>query len=378
MRTTKAAAEQGELFATVEGLPARDEMMGAFMGRDASYDGLFYAAVSSTGVFCRPSCPAKKPRPERVEFYATAREALFAGFRPCGRCKPLGGAGPRAGATSSAESGTAAGEPDWAAQLVERVEADPTRRVTDAELAALGLDPAAVRRWFKRRFGLTFQAYCRARRLGEAFAAIKAGSAIDDAVFDHGWESHSAFRDAFSKAAGAPPGAARGSDFIRLSWIETPLGPMVAGATEEAVCLLEFSDRRMLEAQLKTVRGRFGLAALPAGSPLLERLRVELDEYFSGARRGFSLPIAYPGSDFQVKVWEGLLRIPYGQTRSYGQLAAELGLGAGAGRAVGHANGLNRLAILIPCHRVIAADGSLGGYGGGLWRKLRLLERERG
>ncbi len=376
MNTTKVAAEQGELFSVGpdaaagrlagEGLPAKAEMMDAFMGRDASYDGLFYAAVSSTGVFCRPSCPAKKPRPERVEFYATAREALFAGFRPCGRCKPLGGSGP------------GAGEPDWAAELVERVEDYPTRRVTDAELSAEGLDPAAVRRWFKRRFGLTFQAYCRARRLGEAFAAIKAGTAIDDAVFDHGWESHSAFRDAFSKAAGAPPGAARGSDFIRLSWIETPLGPMVAGATEEAICLLEFSDRRMLEAQLKTVRARFGLATLPASSPLLERLRVELDEYFNGERREFSLPMAYPGSDFQVKVWEGLLRIPYGQTRSYGRLAAELGLGAGAGRAVGHANGLNRLAILIPCHRVIAADGSLGGYGGGLWRKLRLLERERG
>lgn len=376
MNTTKVAADQGELFTQSEGLPAKAEMMDAFMGRDASYDGLFYAAVSSTGVFCRPSCSAKKPRPERVEFYATAREALFAGFRPCGRCKPLGGAGPGAGA--AADLGPAAGEPDWAAELVERVEADPTRRVTDAELAAEGLDPAAVRRWFKRRFGLTFQAYCRARRLGEAFAAIKAGAAIDDAVFDYGWESHSAFRDAFSKAAGAPPGAARGSDFIRLSWIETPLGPMVAGATEEAICLLEFSDRRMLEAQLKTARGRFGLATLPASSPLLERLRVELDEYFNGERREFSLPIAYPGSDFQVKVWEGLLRIPYGQTRSYGRLAAELGLGAGAGRAVGHANGLNRLAILIPCHRVIAADGSLGGYGGGLWRKLRLLERERG
>lgn len=388
MDTTKDAAVQGELFDAAagaaagrpagQGLPARDEMMAAFMGRDASYDGLFYAAVTSTGVFCRPSCPAKKPRPDRVEFYAGAREALFAGFRPCGRCRPLGGAGPGAGASSSAESGAAGGEPAWVAGLVERVEADPTRRVTDADLAAQGLDPAAVRRWFKRRFGLTFQAYCRARRLGEAFAAIKAGTAIDDAVFDHGWESHSAFRDAFSKAAGAPPGAARGSDFIRLSWIETPLGPMVAGATEEAICLLEFSDRRMLEAQLKTVRARFGLATLPASSPLLERLRVELDEYFNGERREFSLPMAYPGSDFQVKVWEGLLRIPYGQTRSYGRLAAELGLGAGAGRAVGHANGLNRLAILIPCHRVIAADGSLGGYGGGLWRKLRLLERERG
>jgi len=339
----------------------RDEYLRAFLDGDATYDGLFFAGVTTTGIFCKPSCAARKPRPERVELYGTAREALFAGFRPCLRCRPMSAGEPA---------------PGWLDALVAKVEAEPGRRVRDADLRADGLDPVAVRRAFKRRFGLTFQAYCRARRLGEAFAAIKGGEPIDDAVFDHGWESHSGFRDAFAKLAGAPPGAARGKDFIRLAWIDTPLGPMVAGASDEALCLLEFTDRRMIEAQFATLSRRLGLPAMPGDSPIFGRLRVELAEYFAGTRRSFDIPLAYPGSDFQRRVWEGLLRIPYGETRSYSELAVELGLGPGAGRAVGHANGLNRLAVLVPCHRVIAADGGLGGYGGGLWRKLRLLERE--
>lgn len=331
------------------------------MDGDGTYDGLFFAGVTTTGVFCKPSCPARKPRPERVEIYGTAREALFAGFRPCLRCRPMGDGG---------------AAPGWMDALIGRIEENPGRRVRDADLNADGLDPVAVRRAFKRRFGMTFQAYCRARRLGEAFAAIKGGASIDDAVFDYGWESHSGFRDAFLKMAGRPPGSARAEDFIRLAWIDTPLGPMIAGATAEALCLLEFTDRRMIEAQFATLSKRFGLPAMPGDSPIFGRLRDELGEYFAGRRKSFGIPLAYPGSDFQRRVWAGLLGIPYGETRSYSELAVELGLGPGAGRAVGHANGLNRLAVLIPCHRVIAADGGLGGYGGGLWRKLRLLERE--
>lgn len=353
---------QSELFKAAS--LGKAEMERAFRDRDGSYDGLFYAAVTTTGVFCRPSCSAKKAKPEHVQYFQTAKEALFAGFRPCARCRPLdGGESPNDAA------------PSWVRRLVDRVEAAPTRRIPDAELAAEGIDPAAARRWFIRNYGMSFQAYCRARRLGAAFRAIQSGSAIDDAVFDHGWESHSAFRDAFAKAVGLPPGAARAGDFVRMAWIDTPLGPMVAGATETAVCLLEFSDRRMMEAQLRTVASRLGKPLLPAESPLIDALKEQLDEYFSGERRAFDLPLDYPGTDFQRRVWDGLLRIPYGQTRSYAQLAAEIGAPL-ASRAVGTANGMNRIAILIPCHRVIAADGSLGGYGGGLWRKLRLLETE--
>ena len=179
--------------------------------------------MTTTGVFCRPSCPARDPKPEHVEFYATTREALVAGFRPCKRCRPL-----------DAEAGT----PEWAARLIARVEADPAARITDADLRAEGLDPAAVRRWFQKTHGMTFQAYCRARRLGDAFVALRSGDAIDDVVFDHGWESHSGFRTAFGKLAGAPPGeaaAAPDGSLVRLTWLETPVGPLVAGATDEAL-----------------------------------------------------------------------------------------------------------------------------------------------
>ena len=142
-----------------------------------------------------------------VEYFVAAKDALFAGFRPCARCRPLDG--------EKAEA------PVWIRTLVDKVEADPKRRVTDAEIRTDGIDPAAVRRWFLRSYGMTFQAYCRARRLGAAFRSIRDGGNLDDAVFDSGWESHSAFRDAFSKIVGLPPGAARETDFVRLAWIET-------------------------------------------------------------------------------------------------------------------------------------------------------------
>jgi AraC family transcriptional regulator of adaptative response/methylated-DNA-[protein]-cysteine methyltransferase len=339
----------------------RDEMLAALVARDRSYDGLFYAAVSTTGVFCRPSCPARHPRPEHVEFYATAREALVAGYRPCRRCRPL-----------DPEAGT----PDWAARLIARVESAPSVRISDADLRAAGLDPAAVRRWFKRTHGMTFQAYCRTRRLGDAFVALRTGEPIDEVVFDHGWGSHSGFRTAFGKLAGAPPGAAAAATpIVRLTWLETPVGPLVAGATDTSLVLLEYPDRRMLETQFETLRRRLGRPLAPGDSPLFDDLRRQLSEYFAGRRRAFDLPLEYPGSPFQRRVWDALGRIPYGETRSYAELAAEIGA-PGAARAVGRANGANRLAILVPCHRVIAADGGLGGYGGGLWRKLRLLETE--
>ena len=252
----------------------------------------------------------------------TTREALVAGFRPCKRCRPL-----------DPEAGT----PEWASRLVARVEADPAARITDADLRAEGLDPAAVRRWFQKTHGMTFQAYCRARRLGDAFVALRSGERIDDVVFDHGWGSHSGFRTAFGKLAGAPPGeAAEAPDgsLIRMTWLDTPVGPLVAGATDEALCLLEYPDRRMLETQLDTLRRRFGRPLAPGDSPLFAPLRAQLDEYFAGRRRAFDLPLEYPGSPFQRRVWDALRRIPYGETRTYAELAREIGA-PGAARAVG-------------------------------------------
>ena len=340
-------------------LPPKPEMERAFLASDASYNGLFFTAVRTTGIFCLPSCPAKKPHLANVEFFGTVKDALFAGYRPCKRCRPTDGSAP-----------------DWVRGLVERIEANPAERIQESELRDMGLEPARVRRHFLREYGMTFQAYCRSRRLGHAFEGIRNGGPLDDAVFDSGFDSHSGFRTAFARLFGAPPGEMRKGDCIRLNWIDTPLGPMVAGATTEGLCLLEFTDRRMLEAQFATIGRRFRLPVIPGESGHLTQLRTELSEYFSSARQQFSVPLVYPGSPFEQEVWAELLRIPYGETRSYEDLARTLGR-AGASRAVGRANGMNRIAIVIPCHRVVNKNGELGGYGGGLWRKRILLDLER-
>ena len=347
-------------------MPGFKVMDSAFRLRDSSFDGLFFAAVTTTGIFCRPSCPARKPLPGNVVFYATAAEAIAAGYRPCERCKPL-----------SADS-----DPEWLSRLVSRVEAEPGRRIRDEELKAEGLDPATVRRRFQARYGMSFQAYQRARRLAAAFEAIKGGNDIDEAVFTHGYESHSGFREAFARLFGEPPGRAvgkpsqgGGKQYVHLARIESPLGPLVAGAVDGGVCLLEFGDRRMLETQAAALRSRLGLPVAPSPHPHLERLEAELSEYFAGNRRAFDLPLVEPGTPFQERVWAALREIPFGEAHSYAELARAIGNPA-AVRAVAQANGRNRIAILVPCHRVIGSDGGIGGYGGGVWRKKRLLEIE--
>ncbi len=163
---------------------------------------------------------------------------------------------------------------------------------------------------------------------------------------------------------------------ITMTWVDTPLGPLVAGVTEKGLCLLEFTDRRSLEAQLKSLHKYFGCAMVPGRDSLLESLKQELGEYFSGKRKNFSIPLDVPGTEFQQKVWKELCSIPYGKTRSYEEMAIRL-KNPKAKRAVGRANGTNRIGIVIPCHRVVNKDGKLGGYGGGLWRKQMLLDLER-
>ena len=332
------------------------------MAGDRSYDGVFYTAVKTTGIFCRPTCPARKPLPENVTFYATVREALFAGYRPCKRCTPLEAPGK---------------PPEWVARLIARVDDAPEARLRAADLRAEGIDPGRARRWFKTHYGMTFSAFCRARRLSGALATIREGGSVDDAVFESGYLSHSGFRDAFTRTFGATPGKGESVDSVSLAWIESPLGPLIAGADDRGICLLEFSDRRMLEAQLKTLARRLRRPLVPGEHLYLETLRSELDEYFAGKRRDFEVPLNAPGTPFQERVWTELLKIPFGELRSYEQIAVSVG-SPKAVRAVGRANGMNRIAIVIPCHRVVGKDGTPTGYGGGIWRKQRLLDLERG
>jgi AraC family transcriptional regulator of adaptative response/methylated-DNA-[protein]-cysteine methyltransferase len=342
-------------------LPSIREMQRAVCERDATYDGIFFLAVRTTSIFCRPSCPARKPLPSNCDYYATAREALFAGFRPCKRCRPLE---------------TNGQPPVWVSRLLDQVEAAPAERIRDADLRGMAIDPAMVRRYFLKHYGITFNAYCRGRRMANALEQIRNGTNLDEVALGSGYESPSGFREAFGQLFGQPPGKSRAAECIFVTWVESPLGPLVAGATQEGVCLLEFTDRRMIEAQFTTLRRRFDHAIVPGTCAHLEKLKEELAGYFAGTLTEFRVPLVYPGSPFQRKVWDGLLRIPYGETRSYEELARAIGA-PGAQRAVGHANGLNRIAIVIPCHRVVNKGGRLGGYGGGLWRKQFLLDLER-
>jgi AraC family transcriptional regulator of adaptative response/methylated-DNA-[protein]-cysteine methyltransferase len=347
---------------TAQTSPGPAEMERAFYAKDASYDGLFFTGVRTTGIFCRPSCPARKPLRRNIEFFPSVNRAVFAGYRPCQRCRPLDTDGRPA---------------EWVEHLLARVDADPDRRIRAADLRAMGLTPERVRRHFQRSYGMTFDAYCRGRRLGGAFEQLREGADLDSAAYDAGYESLSGFREAFSRHFGTPPGRGRKGEVIRVAWLRTPMGPMVAGATDDGLCLLEFSDRRMLERQLSILGKRFRLPLVPGDNEHLRQTKDELDRYFAGTLQDFTVPLKVVGSDFQQRVWRELQRIPYGETRSYKQLAKTV-RSPDAVRAVGQANGMNRIAIVIPCHRVVNADGRLGGYGGGLWRKQRLLALEQG
>lgn len=341
-------------------LPPRREMEKALLEKDTSYDGIFYAAITSTGIFCRPSCTAKKPLLKNVRFFPSADDALQSGFRPCRRCRPMEN-----------------GHPDWTYRLLKKIETHPDEKIHDRRLRAMGIPPEKARRYFIKHFGMTFQAYARALRMNASFRKIRKGHKLDDVILGHGYDSHSGFRDAFVRIFGQPPGKIHATDCITISWIDTPIGPMVVGATSKAVCFLEYTDPKRLEEQSEALKKHFKIAIVPGTNEWIEKLNVQLGEYFKGGRKNFDVPLIYPGTPFEEKVWNELLKIPYGETRSYEALAKIVGSPLGQ-RAVGRANGLNRIAIVIPCHRVVNKNGNLGGYGGGLWRKQRLLELETG
>ncbi len=343
-------------------LPDIETMYEAFVTRDTRFDGVFYIGVTSTGIFCRPTCRARKPRRENVVFFGSASEALDYGYRPCMICRPMEPPG---------------GIPTWVRHLLSDLHAEGEgRRLRDRDLRERGLAPEAVRRWFKKHYGMTFHAYARQLRINHAYGCIRRDQPVIDSAFESGYDSLSGFAYAFKKAVGFSPSESRSRGVVSVTRIATPLGPMVAAAVDGKLCLLEFADRPALETELKRTAREFDAPIIVGDDPVFDDAAAQLEEYFDGERRVFDLPVAEIGSPFQREVWQLLRTIPYGETRSYADQAAAIGR-PDALRAVARANGANRIAILIPCHRVIGRDGSLTGYGGGLWRKRFLLDLER-
>ena len=337
-----------------------DEYFRALLERNREYLGLFVVGVTSTGICCLPTCRARKPKKENTEFYDSVAHALRAGYRPCKICRPTEGIDV---------------PPPEVRRALERAEASPTGRITDADLRADGIAPAAVRRWCRENLGFTFQGYHRMLRINAAYRAIAEGGKVTDAALDSGYDPLSGFRERYNAVIGGAPTRARNVQLLRYKRIETPLGPMIAATTEKGLCLLEFTDRRMLETQLRGIEHRLSTRLVGGEHEHLRRLERELSEYFSRERRTFEVPLDLVGTDFQKSVWRVLLSIPYGETRSYREQAETLGRPT-ALRAVAAANGRNHLSIVVPCHRVIGSDGSLTGYGGGLPRKRWLLRHE--
>jgi AraC family transcriptional regulator, regulatory protein of adaptative response / methylated-DNA-[protein]-cysteine methyltransferase len=330
----------------------------AWVARDPSYDGVFFIAVKTTGIFCRVSCPSR-PKLEHVEFFPRIADAISAGYRPCKRCRPeLAHGRP----------------PEWIAKIMERVTASPEVRLKAADLRAMNITPERARRWFQQNYGMTFSDWSRGLRLSSAFTQLRNGAPKEDVMLGSGFNSYSGFDAAYSRTFGKSD--RQTADCIRMTMLETPLGPMVAAANDRGVCLLEFADRRGLEASYRDMRKRFDTAVLPGENGILKQLRRELAKYFDGGLRSFTVPVFLRGTDFQEKVWRELSKIPHGQTASYEEIAGRVG-NLDAVRAVAGANGTNRICILIPCHRVIAKNGTLSGYGGGVWRKRLLLELEK-
>jgi len=333
----------------------------AIESKDGSFEGSLFFAVKTTGIFCRPTCAAKRPKRENVCFFSSSAEALKAGYRPCKRCKPL----ILPGAT-----------PPEIVSLLDELTKKPDQPLKDRDLRARGLQPETIRRWFNKHHHMTFHAYQRMLRLNRSYQGLANGQSVTETAFSSGYESLSGFNTRFKEILGTPPSAVDQSiEPIVFERFATALGPMMAGSFQEQLCFLEFTDRRGLERELIDLKRRLKSVILPGPSLVIEKTKQQLSNYFAGTLTQFNVPLFTPGTPFQQQVWDQLKTIPYGQTRSYKQQAELIG-NPKAVRAVATANGMNRLAIIIPCHRVIGSDGSLTGYAGGLARKQWLLDLE--
>lgn len=328
----------------------------AFEARDRRYDGQLFVAVATTGIYCRPSCPARRPKRENVSFYWQEQEALAAGFRPCLRCRPDAVARDRLAVS----------------QAVQLIEGAP-QALGLADLAgAVGYAPHHFQRLFTRDVGVSPAAYARAVRARRAQSRLQESQTVTDAIYEAGYEAPSRFYADAGERLGMTPSVwrdgGRGAT-IRYAVTQSPFGRLLVAVTDKGICWLAFDKD---EGDLQR---RFPRAIVVAGGPPMDSIVGQVLAAIAEPRTAADLPLDVVGTAFQERVWAELRKIPPGETRSYAQIAAAVGQ-PGAVRAVGTANGANPIAVLVPCHRVVRSDGSLGGYAGGLTRKRQLLEAE--
>jgi AraC family transcriptional regulator of adaptative response/methylated-DNA-[protein]-cysteine methyltransferase len=346
-------------------IETNDQMWQAVAAKDPRFDGQFVFAVSSTRVYCRPSCPSRRPRRENVTFFDLPDAAEQAGFRACLRCEPRS---PRV--------------VDSRVELVQRVcrflDASQTETVKLADLAAdAGVSTFHLQRTFKRVMGISPRQYLTARRFGNFKTLVREGEPVTQALYDSGFNSSSRLYEHAPEELGMTPATyGRGGRGININYTiaASPLGQLLVAVTERGVCAVRMGDT---DAELeKDLRTEFPAATIRRDDASLREPVAKILNHLSNKKPQLDLPLDIRSTAFQRQVWEKLRAIPYGQTLSYGEVAKSLGK-PGAVRAVGRACATNPVALVIPCHRVVREDQSLGGYRWGLDRKQKLLDHER-
>lgn len=347
-------------------LPAssRDEARwDAFVARDASFEGQFYIAVRTTGIYCRPGCPARLPKRANVRFFDTREEAERAGFRPCKRCKPD---------RQSLEE-LHAGKIAQACRLIETADEAPK---LDDLAAAVGLSPYHFHRIFKQALGITPKAYATAHRAKRVREGLGRSGTVTEAIYDAGFNSNGRFYANASEVLGMTPTDFRSGasgQTIRYAIAESSLGLTLVAASEKGICAIFFGDEA--ESLRKDLQATFPRAEIVGADRNFENLTATVLAFVDDPTKDLDLPLDVRGTAFQHRVWEALRRIPAGTTASYSEIAEKIGAPR-AVRAVARACATNRIAVAIPCHRVIGSDGSLTGYRGGIERKRALLAKE--
>lgn len=343
--------------------PSDDDRWTAVLARDRSADGLFYYSVRTTGVYCRPSCAARRPLRENVRFYVTAEEVERAGFRPCKRCRP--------NEPALAEQYAAAVE--RACRLLDEA-CDPPSLNTLANAA--GMSRFHFHRVFKAVTGVTPRGYLAARRAQRVREELSRSSTVTDAIYDAGFNSNGRFYATSSEVLGMTPTEFRSGGngtSIRFAVGECSLGSILVAVTDKGVCAIEFGDNP--DALVRELQDRYPSARIIGGDEQFEKLVACVVGFVESPALGLDLPLDVRGTAFQQRVWQALREIPVGATASYTEIAERIGAPKAA-RAVAQACASNTIAVAIPCHRVVRTDGGLSGYRWGVERKRALLGRE--